>query len=98
MRLPWNRKQEDVKNIEPPRNPISYDWINMWNQIKILYPIGYEFRLLEHDIIVNKYINISHIEEVPALVCLYFDNSGSMRQLIFENSDWECLIRSYKTK
>ena len=100
MKAPWNRKSEDVKKqeVKPPElNPIS-QWYSNWRQIQTLYPIGHEFRLLNYDLIVNKYINVTHDIETPALVCLYFDNSGSMRQLVFDSSDWECLIKSYKVK
>jgi hypothetical protein len=96
MRLPWNRNQVEKKEVaQPPElNPIS-QWYNMWNQIQILYPVGYTFTLLCYYFIVLRYVNTSQTREVPALVCMYFDNNGIMHEVLFENCDWECLINSY---
>lgn len=91
MRAPWNRKVIESKEQTKPDNHIS-QWYARWKQIQELYPIGHEFQILNHNFIVLKYVNTSLVGEVPALTCLYFDDSKHIRDVVFESSDWEMLI------
>jgi hypothetical protein len=97
MRVPWNRKsvqnfakKEEHTQPDLPTKPVP-DWVWRWENIRPLCPIGLHFKLLGKEMIVSKYVNISHDSEVPGIECLYFDNNGKLLDVLFEPSDWECL-------